>query len=482
MEEVPTETKYGFAQLALFYALINNTVFVLYRLADPGTIQLIKSGTTLITALVIYCFLGTRIVRGQWLAILLQVCGIVVTQYDPKSGAAYPLATYVVLLFQTFISAVSSVYNQTLCKSSDASLHAMNMNLYGAGVCVNLFIHALIRVTKPGEPGFFEGYGHTKAVMVIISNTFLGLIMTAVYKYADAVIKCFATAIATAILLYLSPILFQADLSFLVLPGTVVVFIATWLYMENTPRKGEAPMAVLPVSVLFRAQSKTLRLLESYSAKGAKRNLGLGICTGVAVSVIAGLTIWDSRNGAFDSSIPTSSDTASNEILESPFRNTYAFIRINFDNPERPPVLRQGYEPFFHTTHISMPNAHSQPSEWVNLTDDAYHDSHYPYKPLADTMSLILESEDPHQQEVEGILFFHFDAWVFPMRFADMDFDQAWFPGSGDPHYLCMNNTEAYGEWMWHDLGYHEQALQAVSIVKNMETGYVVDEHEWCNG
>jgi len=129
-----------------------------------------------------------------------------------------------------------------------------------------------------------------------------------------------------------------------------------------------------------------------------------------------------------------------------------------------------------------MPNAHSQPSEWVNLTDDAYHDSHYPYKPLADTMSLILESEDPHQQEVEGILFFHFDAWVFPMRFADMDFDQAWFPGSGDPHYLCMNNTEAYGEWMWHDLGYHEQALQAVSIVKNMETGYVVDEHEWCNG
>jgi len=182
IEEVPTETKYGFAQLALFYALINNTVFVLYRLADPGTIQLIKSGTTLITALVMYCFLGTKIVRGQWLAILLQVCGIVVTQFDSESGAAQPLATYVVLLFQTSISAVSSVYNQTLCKSSDASLHAMNMNLYGAGVCVNLFIHALTRVSKPGEPGFFEGYGHTRAVMVIISNTFLGLIMTAVYK------------------------------------------------------------------------------------------------------------------------------------------------------------------------------------------------------------------------------------------------------------------------------------------------------------
>jgi hypothetical protein len=44
LTEVSTETQYGFSKLALLYALINNTVFVLYKLADPGTIQLIKSG------------------------------------------------------------------------------------------------------------------------------------------------------------------------------------------------------------------------------------------------------------------------------------------------------------------------------------------------------------------------------------------------------------------------------------------------------
>jgi hypothetical protein len=57
---------------------------------------------------------------------------------------------------------------------------------------------------------------------------------------ADAVIKCFATAVATGILLYVSPILFGTKLSFLVLPGTVVVFVASWLYMDNPPPK-EAP-------------------------------------------------------------------------------------------------------------------------------------------------------------------------------------------------------------------------------------------------
>ena len=43
-----------------------------YKLADPGTIQLLKSGVTLITALVMLCALGTRIVKLQWIAIVIQ--------------------------------------------------------------------------------------------------------------------------------------------------------------------------------------------------------------------------------------------------------------------------------------------------------------------------------------------------------------------------------------------------------------------------
>ena len=35
----------------------------------------------------------------------------------------------------------------------------------------------------------------------------------------------------------MSPILFGTKLSFLVLPGTVVVFVASWLYMDNPPPK-----------------------------------------------------------------------------------------------------------------------------------------------------------------------------------------------------------------------------------------------------
>jgi ABC-type Fe3+-siderophore transport system permease subunit len=59
-------------------------IFVLYKLADPGTIQLIRSGVTLITALVMLFTLGTRIGKLQWMAIIMQVC-----VFSPLLGILY---------------------------------------------------------------------------------------------------------------------------------------------------------------------------------------------------------------------------------------------------------------------------------------------------------------------------------------------------------------------------------------------------------
>jgi hypothetical protein len=110
------------------------------------------------------------------------VCGVVVVQYHPEAGSTYPLSTYLVLLFQTSISAVSGVYNQHLLKSSGASLHANNMVLYASGVCLNLLVYTVMRMIKSDEPGFFTGYGNIGAVLVVMSNVLIGLVITAVYK------------------------------------------------------------------------------------------------------------------------------------------------------------------------------------------------------------------------------------------------------------------------------------------------------------
>ena len=192
------------------------------------------------------------------LTCMTQICGLAVTQYHPETGSTYPFSTYIILIFQVFLSASSGVYNQALLKTGNASLHASNMTLYAAGATINVMLHLVMALVKSDEPGFFTGYGSWGAILVIMSNVFIGLAITAVYKCepnsqktkqfevrtitdlqldADAVIKCFATAVSTGILLCLSPILFNTDLTFLMLPGTVMVFIASWLYMESPPPK-----------------------------------------------------------------------------------------------------------------------------------------------------------------------------------------------------------------------------------------------------
>lgn len=144
-------------------------------------------------------FLNTKLSKIQWMAITVQVssgvvwvvvmwtnsfqvCGLVVTQYDPEIGATYPLKTYLVLLFQVVLAACSGVYNQALLKSDDSSLHADNMILYAAGAVINLMVHMMLKLFKRDEPGFFEGYNSFGAIMVIVSNVLIGLAITAVYK------------------------------------------------------------------------------------------------------------------------------------------------------------------------------------------------------------------------------------------------------------------------------------------------------------
>jgi hypothetical protein len=43
-----------------------------------------------------------------------------------------------------------------------------------------------------------------------------------------------ATSVATGILIYLSHVFYLVELPFVVLPGTIVVFLASWLYTKES--------------------------------------------------------------------------------------------------------------------------------------------------------------------------------------------------------------------------------------------------------
>ncbi|KAI6779235.1 CMP-sialic acid transporter [Emericellopsis cladophorae] len=414
--EITARTRWELCNLALLYVLVNNTIFACYNEADPGTIALVKSSGTVITALVMIGTIGASVSRMQWLAIALQLCGLLVTQYTPGSGTTYTPFTYMLIMFHVFLGALAGVYNQVLLQRESCSMHANNMTLYAAGTLFNLVGHLLVRLVSPEEPTFFHGFDRLGAILVIVSNVFVGLAITAVYKYADAVIKCFATALATGILLYVSTILFHTHLGFLAVPGTLLVFIASWIYIRNPPPPRPA-------------ESKSAGRCSSSFAATMGRWPKTSVLGAFLQTMLVVILLW-----VPDITLREEDDDGSHSVLlDSPFRNTVAFVRWNHAIPERIPAIMK-YDPFFHTMHLSMRDSvKSEPENFLNMTHDQHVNTGHPQEPVAKTMKLILE----HEPDVDGMLFFHFDAWVTPMEFMGMDMTRMAIPMDGGPNFRC---------------------------------------------
>ncbi|KAI1075284.1 nucleotide-sugar transporter-domain-containing protein [Whalleya microplaca] len=493
-DEIPLEARRGFWNLALFYALINNTIFIAYEVADPGTISLVRSTVTGLTAFLSTIFLERKISNLQWLAVAFQLCGLALTQFSTGSGAVYSLSVYALLFFQVFLSAASGIFNESLVKDEGASLHAQNAVLYFVGTLVNLVIHLATCVFSPTEPGLLTGYNDIRSVLVILSNVLIGLAITAVYKYADAVIKCLATGITTALLVYLSSLLFALPLTFGAFVGTCIIFVSSWAYMRNPAKATQAPaMQVAPLS-------RYKNLFQRYT------NYALLTFTIFTIWVSVQTRLYVNHLAADDTepiTIVEAEENANLDILESPFSKTLGFIRWNSPHYERIP-LAEKYRPFFHTLHYSGPNISNIDDIGQNLTHDAFQGSTEVYLQVAETMQMILDGDSwagfhqqdntahgnttskPSTSDIEGLLYWHFDAWVHPLEFASEDRRKIWFNDVSrpqNPSFDCMTDpTQSLWSPLHDGRAFHVQALATVEKLVAIGAPYRIDQHLFCTG
>merc|ERR1719321_2582206 len=80
--------------------------------------------------------------------------------------------------------------------------------------------------------GFLDGYDNPLAVAVVVANAIIGLAVTMVYKYADAVVKCIAGNITSVLLLVYSAIFLKVEISLVMWMGVFVVAFGVNLYVE----------------------------------------------------------------------------------------------------------------------------------------------------------------------------------------------------------------------------------------------------------
>jgi drug/metabolite transporter (DMT)-like permease len=243
--------------LSILYAVNNQFSFWLLKDGDVATFTLFKSSAPMVTALLRQQVFGASMCKLQWFCILVQCCGMILLEYSPCNGSSlYPMAVYVGNVFACLITSSSSVINEYVLKTMDSTLLEQNTLLYGFGVLLNsiLFFASPISDSKND---FFHGYDWM-AALVIFLNSLIGLAISMVYKYADAVVKTFAQPVVTSLALIFSWIFLDMNVSFGMWVAAFLLTSNVYMYMDctiNPPNQilpTEGPTSCAPVDSVGR--------------------------------------------------------------------------------------------------------------------------------------------------------------------------------------------------------------------------------------
>ena len=226
--------------LALSYAAYNQLIFYVMRLVDPGTFTLFKSLTPGVVALLNFFAFGNTLTLAQLYCIIIQICGIipVTASVNGESGKVdFTFGAYsmIIMSFTIVFGAFNTVYNTQVIKDESANYPVTVQNgiLYSGGLVFNLLFYFVSK--HPGDKSFFYGYNNTNVIVLLILNSTVGVTISMVYKYGDAILKTLCQPVVSSILLFLSKILFDVPVDLIKISGAGSVIISTLLYLKLPP-------------------------------------------------------------------------------------------------------------------------------------------------------------------------------------------------------------------------------------------------------
>ncbi|GFR59944.1 UDP-N-acetylglucosamine transporter [Elysia marginata] len=232
---------------ALLYTVQNNLLFVAVTYLDAATFQVTYQLKILTTAVFSVCFLRRKLDIIHWSALVMLTCGVGLVQMpgavkcSPESPGGCQqerehsrdmVLGLVAVLAMCLSSGFAGVYTEKILKSAGTtgSMWLKNTRLSISSVLVGLLYLYGVEGAAVMERGFFYGYQAVTWIVVLQQAT-LGLLTALVMKYADNIIKGFASSIAIVITTFVSSvILHDLQLSCSYLVGASVVMGSALLY------------------------------------------------------------------------------------------------------------------------------------------------------------------------------------------------------------------------------------------------------------
>jgi UDP-sugar transporter A1/2/3 len=240
---------------SFLYTVQNNLLYLALTNLDAASYQVLYQLKILTTAIFSATMLGTRFSATKWASLVVLMCGVAVvetsgssTDNKSENKDQNHLVGLVAVLSAACTSGFSGVYFERILKGSEVTLWIRNiqMGLFSIAIA---FVTAIVQDSAQiSRKGFFVGYSPI-VLTVITVQAVGGLIVAVVIKYADNVLKVYASSFSILLSCLISALAFdfRPNKSFMV--GASLVLVSTVMY--SAPSKSDRPArdVVLPLVV-----------------------------------------------------------------------------------------------------------------------------------------------------------------------------------------------------------------------------------------
>ncbi|KAH0516008.1 Hippocampus abundant transcript 1 protein [Microtus ochrogaster] len=279
------------------YTLQNNLLYVALSNLDAATYQVTYQLKILTTALFSVSMLGKKLGVYQWLSLVILMAGVAFVQWpsDSQEVNSKEISTgsqfvgLMAVLTACFSSGFAGVYFEKILKETKQSVWIRNIQLGFFGSIFGLMGVYIYDGELVSKNGFFQGYNQLTWIVVVL-QALGGLVIAAVIKYADNILKGFATSLSIILSTIISYFWLQDFVPtrwyFAVISVSgvfAVTFSVVFAYVADITQEHERSMAYGLVSATFAASLVTSPAIGAYLGRVYGDSLVVVLATAIAL-------------------------------------------------------------------------------------------------------------------------------------------------------------------------------------------------------
>ncbi|PVD24208.1 hypothetical protein C0Q70_14678 [Pomacea canaliculata] len=239
---------------SFIYVLQNNLLYIAVSNLEAATFQVTYQLKILTTAVFSVIMLRKQLASLQWVSLVILFVGVSVVQLQAsgdddkkhtdeakatiqKEGAVEqnPVKGFIAVCVSCVLSGFAGVYFEKILKGTSQSVWLRNVQLGVLGVLIGVITMFIKNGQEVQEKGMLYGFDYAVWIVVFLQS-FGGLVVAVVVKYADNILKGFATSAAIILSCIASMYFFDFHLTILFSVGASLVILAVYMYSKFVPQ------------------------------------------------------------------------------------------------------------------------------------------------------------------------------------------------------------------------------------------------------